>query len=219
VAVSLLDSAQGGFPNPEAARPDGLLAVGGDLSPERLMEAYSRGIFPWTDNPVTWWSPHPRAIFNLKTFHTPRRLAQKMKQGRFRVTRDKAFAAVIAGCAAPGPGREQTWISPRFIMAYKELYRRGIAHSVEVWEEKELVGGLYGVALGGFFAGESMFHRVTDASKIALAALVDHLRARGFTLFDTQVATPLTHSLGAVEIARDEYLRRLYDAVQMPVLF
>ncbi|MDE1170124.1 MAG: leucyl/phenylalanyl-tRNA--protein transferase [Verrucomicrobium sp.] len=219
MAVTLLDAVRGGFPDPGQARPDGLLAVGGDLSPERLVDAYRRGIFPWTDNPVTWWSPHPRAIFELKTFQPPRRLAQKMRQNRFHITRDRAFAAVIAGCAAPAPGREETWISPRFVLAYKELHRQGVAHSVEVWEGDALAGGLYGVALGGFFAGESMFHRVTDASKIALAFLMEHLRSRGFALFDTQVATPLTRSLGAVEIARDDYLRRLHDALQLPAVF
>jgi len=219
VAVSLLDPKRVGFPDPEQARKDGLLALGGDLSVPRLLEGYRQGIFPWTDNPVTWWSPQPRAIFELATFEPPRRLRQKLRQGRFRTTLDRDFAAVIAGCAEPAPGREETWISPPFVQAYTEMHRLGHAHSVEVWEENRLVGGIYGVAIGGFFAGESMFHRVTDASKIALCHLVDHLRQAGFVLFDTQVATPLTRSLGATEISRREYLARLNRAVKLPVRF
>ena len=219
MAVSLLDSKRVGFPDPEQARKDGLLALGGDLSVPRLLEGYRQGIFPWTDNPVTWWSPQPRAIFELATFEPPRRLRQKLRQGHFQLTLDRDFAAVIAGCAEPAPGREETWISPQFIRAYTELHRLGHAHSVEVWEGTRLVGGIYGVALGGFFAGESMFHRATDASKMALCHLVEHLRQAGFVLFDTQVATSLTRSLGAVEISRREYLARLHRAVNLPVNF
>ncbi len=219
MAVSLLDPARVDFPSPEAARQDGLLAVGGDLSPDRLLDAYRRGIFPWTDDPVTWWSPHPRAIFEIEAFVPPSRAAAKLARGRFRLTRDSAFVEVMRGCAEPRPGREETWVSERFIAAYAELHRRGHAHSVEVWEAGKLVGGIYGVALGGFFAGESMFHRVNDASKAALAGLMAHLRGAGFVLFDTQVATPLTRSLGAAEIPRAEYLRRLERALALPARF
>ena len=219
MAVSLLDPKRVGFPDPEQARKDGLLALGGDLSVPRLLEAYRRGIFPWTDNPVTWWSPQPRAIFELATFAPPRRLRQKMRQGRFHMTLDRDFPGVIAGCAEPAPGREETWISPQFVEAYTAMHHQGHAHSVEVWEGAQLVGGIYGVAIGGFFAGESMFHRATDASKMALCHLIAHLRQVGFILFDTQVATSLTRSLGATEITRREYLARLNRAVKLPVHF
>jgi len=219
--ISLLHPRELGFPAPDQAQQDGLLAVGGDLSVLRLLEAYRHGIFPWTEDPVTWWSPDPRAVFELDTFHThiPRRLLKTFRQGRFQVTRDTAFPAVIAGCAEPAPGREETWITEGFVAAYTALHREGHAHSVEVWEGEALVGGIYGVALGGFFAGESMFHRVSDASKVALCALAAHLRGAGFTLFDTQVATPVTRAFGAVDIPRGEYLRRLAEAIALPVSF
>ncbi|SDT87178.1 leucyl/phenylalanyl-tRNA--protein transferase [Verrucomicrobium sp. GAS474] len=217
--VSLLHPRELAFPPVDQAQRDGLLAVGGDLSIPRLLEAYRHGVFPWTEDPVTWWSPDPRAVFDLAAFHTPKRLVQKFRQGRFRITRDAAFPAVIAGCAEPAPGREETWITPGFVAAYTALHREGHAHSVEVWEGETLVGGIYGVALGGFFAGESMFHRVTDASKLALCALAAHLRGAGFTLFDTQVATPITRTFGAVDIPRKEYLRRLEAAVALPARF
>jgi leucyl/phenylalanyl-tRNA--protein transferase len=207
------------FPDLRAANREGLLALGGDLSVPRLLLAYRSGIFPWTDEPLTWWSPDPRAIFEINAFRPPRRLEGKLRRHRFALTIDRDFRAVINACAEPGPGRESTWISPRFIEAYAELHRRGHAHSVEVWEEKALVGGIYGVAIQGFFAGESMFHRVTDASKIALCHLMIHLRARKFELFDTQVLSPLTARLGAIEIRRRDYLQRLALALQSPARF
>ena len=217
--VALLHPQELLFPPADQAQQDGLLAVGGDLSVPRLLAAYRHGIFPWTEEPVTWWSPDPRAVFDLTAFHTPKRLVQKFRQGRFRITRDAAFAAVIAGCAEPAPGREETWITDGFVAAYTALHREGHAHSVEVWDGEALVGGIYGVAIGGFFAGESMFHRVTDASKLALCALAAHLQGAGFTLFDTQVATSVTRAFGAVDIARADYLRRLAEAVALPVAF
>ncbi len=201
------------FPDVSRADPDGLVAVGGDLSVGRLLAGYRSGIFPWTDRPLTWWSPDPRAVFEMEQFHVPRRLSQKLRQGKFSFTVNQAFAEVIRGCARPAMGREHTWISPRFIKAYCELHRQGYAHSVEVWQDGELVGGLYGVAIGGFFAGESMFHLVSDASKAALVFTVDRLIERGFLLFDTQVATPTTRQMGAIDISRDEYLERLPDAL------
>jgi leucyl/phenylalanyl-tRNA--protein transferase len=207
------------FPSLQTANREGLLALGGDLSVARLLLAYRSGIFPWTDEPLTWWSPDPRAIFELERFRPPDRLKSKLRTHPFKLTFDRAFAEVIHACAAPAPGRESTWISPRFIDAYIELHRAGHAHSVEVWHEGKLVGGVYGVAIAGFFAGESMFHRVTDASKIALCHLIDHLRARHFELFDTQVLSPLTARLGAIEIRRREYLDRLAHALRNPARF
>jgi leucyl/phenylalanyl-tRNA--protein transferase len=207
------------FPNLQTANREGLLALGGDLSVPRLLLAYRSGIFPWTDEPLTWWSPDPRAIFELERFRPPKRLESKLRHHPFTLTFDRAFGDVIHACAQPAPGRESTWISPRFIEAYIQLHRQGHAHSVEVWQDGELVGGVYGVAIAGFFAGESMFHRVTDASKIALCHLMDHLRARNFALFDTQVLSPLTARLGAIEIRRRDYLERLSAALRKPAQF
>jgi leucyl/phenylalanyl-tRNA--protein transferase len=207
------------FPNLQTANREGLLALGGDLSVPRLILAYRSGIFPWTDEPLTWWSPDPRAIFEIDRFHPPKRLEPKLRRSSFELTVDHDFPAVIHACAERAPGRESTWISPRFIEAYLELHRQGHAHSVEVWQEGRLVGGIYGVAINGFFAGESMFHRVTDASKIALCCLMDHLRARKFALFDTQVLSPLTARLGAIEIRRRDYLERLASALRNPAQF
>jgi len=207
------------FPNLQTANREGLLALGGDLSVPRLLLAYRSGIFPWTDDPLTWWSPDPRAIFELDRFRPPKRLETKLRHHPFQLTIDRDFAAVIQACAGPAEGRESTWISPRFIKAYLELHRQGHAHSVEVWHEGKLVGGVYGVAIKGFFAGESMFHRVTDASKIALCHLFEHLRQRNFQLFDTQVLSPLTARLGAIEIRRRDYLERLASALRIPSQF
>jgi leucyl/phenylalanyl-tRNA--protein transferase len=207
------------FPDHHAANRDGLLALGGDLSVARLLLAYRSGIFPWTDDPLTWWSPDPRAVFDIEKFRPPRRLETKLRHHPFTLTFDRDFESVIHACAEPAEGRESTWISPRFIEAYLDLHRAGHAHSIEVWQDKKLVGGMYGIAIGGFFAGESMFHRVTDASKIALCHLVSHLRARGFELFDTQVLSPLTARLGAIEIRRTEYLERLGKALQSSARF
>jgi leucyl/phenylalanyl-tRNA---protein transferase len=207
------------FPNLQTANREGLLALGGDLSVARLLLAYRSGIFPWTDEPLTWWSPDPRAIFDIDAFRPPKRLESKLRNHPFQLTVDRNFAAVIQGCAEPAEGRESTWISPRFIEAYLELHRQGHAHSVEVWEGKRLVGGIYGVAIQGFFAGESMFHRVTDASKIALCHLMGLLRERNFELFDTQVLSPLTARLGAIEIRRRDYLDRLASALRNPAQF
>jgi leucyl/phenylalanyl-tRNA---protein transferase len=207
------------FPDPNLAGPDGLVAVGGDLGGERLLAAYRAGIFPWTIDPITWWSPDPRAIFELDRFHVPQSLARAIRRGRFEVTIDRSFRAVMEGCAAPAPGRSGAWITEEFIEAYTRLHRRGHAHSVECRLRGELVGGIYGVSIGGLFAGESMFHRVNDASKVALQHLVGHLRRRGFALFAIQMVTPATQPLGAIEIPRREYLRRLSAAVEMKCSF
>jgi leucyl/phenylalanyl-tRNA---protein transferase len=207
------------FPNPALADREGLIAVGGDLSVPRLLLAYSKGVFPWTVNPITWWSPDPRAIIDWDGFHIPRSLEKILRRNVFRFTRDQAFADVIAACAAPAPGRMETWISPEFITAYCELHRQGHAHSVECWEGNALVGGIYGVAVGGFFAGESMFHLADNASKAALWHLMQHLQQCGFKLFDVQMLTPLTTSMGGKNIPRAEYLARLKQAVAIETRF
>ena len=201
------------FPDPEQANSEGLVAVGGDLSVPRLLLAYRSGIFPWTAAPVTWWSPDPRGIFLLDRFHISRSLARAIRHEVFRVTVDRAFREVIEGCAAPAPGRRSTWITQEFLEAYTELHRQGYAHSVECWQGEQLAGGIYGVALGGFFAGESMFHRVSNASKVALAHLVKHLGEKGFLLFDIQMVTHITEQLGAVTVSRHLYLKRLAKAL------
>jgi leucyl/phenylalanyl-tRNA--protein transferase len=204
----------------EASVPSGLVAVGGSLDPRTLLRAYRAGVFPWSSDPViTWWCPDPRAVFELDTFRAARSLRKAIRRHGWRFTVDRDFAGVMRACAEPTPDRPSTWISEEFVASYSELHRQGYAHSVEVWEEEELVGGLYGVAIGGFFGGESMFHRRTDASKAAVAALVDHLRGRGFTLLDAQVPTPHLARLGAVEVPRSEYLRRLQRALELPVKF
>lgn len=195
----------------------GLVAIGGDLHPERLLYGYRHGIFPWfsEEDPLLWWSPDPRAIFELDGLHISRRLARTVRSSRFRVTFDRDFAGVIRGCADRGEG---SWITPEVIAAYEVLHHRGDAHSVEVWHEGELAGGVYGVAVGGLFAAESMFTRVSDASKVALVHLFARLRDRGFRLFDIQFITEHTARLGAIEIPRSEYLARLEEAL-VPVSF
>lgn len=205
------------FPDPRRAHRggpwDGLVAIGGDLSVPRLLLAYRSGLFPWTVDPITWWSPDPRAIFELDRFHVPRSLRRFLRQHSLEVTRNRAFRDVMAACAEPRPGRRETWITEEFIEGYTRLHEAGHAHSLECWQEGRLVGGIYGVAVGGLFAGESMFHRAANASKVALFRLVEHLRARGFLLFDIQMLTPVTAQLGATTIPREEYLRRLKEAV------
>lgn len=199
--------------------PYGLVAVGGDLRPESLLRAYRRGVFPWFDegDPICWWSPDPRTIFELDRYHLSRRMARTLRSGRFQFSVDRDFAAVIRGCADRRD--DGTWITRDMIAAYEDMHRLGHAHSVEAWQNGELAGGIYGVSLGGFFAGESMFTRIRDGSKAALSHLVERLRERGFQLFDIQFATPHTLSLGATEIARRDYLVRLRDALKAPVSF
>jgi len=209
------------LPDPEAeANEDGLVALGGRLEPELLLKAYRAGIFPWSSDPViTWWSPDPRAIFDLSTYKTHRSTRQNIRRGGWRFSVDEDFAGVMAHCAESTDERPSTWITDDFVSAYHALHERGFAHSVEVHEGEELVGGLYGVTIGGFFGGESMFHRRTDASKAAVGHLCDHLRARGFALCDAQVPTPHLERLGAVTISRHDYLARLKEAILMPVQF
>lgn len=201
------------FPDPSEARPDGLLAVGGDLSVERLLLAYRSGIFPWSAAPITWWSPNPRSIIPIDGPHISRSLARTLKKHSWTFTFDSDFETVVRACAKPAPGRMETWIEEPIVRAYTALHHAGYAHSLEVRQDGMLVGGIYGVAVGGFFAGESMFHLASNASKVALVVLMKQLRQRGFQLFDTQVASPLTRSMGAVDIPRREYLEQLGRAL------
>ena len=198
---------------PERADETGLVAIGGDLEPATLVLAYRSGVFPWfgESDPILWWSPDPRAVFEMDGLYISRRLERTRRSGKFDVTINQAFGAVIRACADRAGG---TWVTRAMIFAYERLHRLGIAHSVEAWHHGILAGGVYGVALGGFFSGESMFAQVSDASKVALANLFDRLRERNFLLFDTQVRTDHTTSLGAVEIPRREYLARLRAALQ-----
>src|SRR5664280_2744095 len=207
------------FPDPAEADSEGLVAVGGDLSPERLLAAYGQGIFPWSINPVTWWSPDPRGVIELEQFHVPQSLAKVIGKRVFELTMDKAFGEVMTACATPGPKRRGTWISPEFIEAYSRLHQLGHAHSVECWQDGKLVGGIYGVMIGGLFAGESMFHLADNASKVALCHLVNHLRERDFALFDIQMVTAATRPFGAREISRRDYLSRLAPAVALNCVF
>jgi leucyl/phenylalanyl-tRNA--protein transferase len=170
------------------------------------------------DGAIAWFSPDPRGVIPLETFHVPSRLARVVRRGTFEIRIDHDFERVIRACADRGDD-DGTWISEDIVEAYVELARLGLAHSVEAWQDEQLAGGLYGVHLGGAFFGESMFHRVTDASKVALVALVERLRARGFTLLDTQWITPHLEQFGAVEIPRAEYVRRLEDAIARPCRF
>ena len=200
--------------------PAGLVAIGGTLDADTLTRAYRAGVFPWSSDPeITWWSPDPRAIFDLESYSASRSLKKSVRRAGWTFTVDTDFEAVMRACAESTAMRPSTWISEDFIAGYSELHRRGNAHSVEVREGDELVGGLYGVTFGGFFGGESMFHRRTDASKAAVAFLVEHMKARGFELLDAQVPNPHLMSLGAVAIPRREYLQRLARALAKPAQF
>ncbi|MGC9195255.1 MAG: leucyl/phenylalanyl-tRNA--protein transferase [Syntrophobacteraceae bacterium] len=199
------------FPHPSLADPSGLLAVGGDLSPQRLLLAYAHGIFPWysQQDPILWWSPDPRLILLPGELKISRSLLRTLKKKVFSATVDAAFGKVIRACAKT---REETWITGEMIEAYEKLHEMGFAHSVETYFEGRLVGGLYGVALGRAFCGESMFSLVSDASKVALVALVEYLSERGCQLIDCQVPTDHLKSLGAKEIPRKEFLDLLKAA-------
>ena len=207
------------FPDPREAEESGLLGVGGDLSPERLLLGYANGIFPWYSEgqPVLWFSPDPRCVLEVDGLHIGRSLRKVIKRGDLRVTMDTAFEDVILACkTAPRPGQDGTWITADMFAAYSHLHHLGYAHSVEVWRGDELVGGLYGVGLGRFFAGESMFSRVSDASKTGLVWLVRQLSAWGYGLIEAQVKTQTLERMGAEEIDRAVYLERIADLVNAP---
>jgi leucyl/phenylalanyl-tRNA--protein transferase len=207
------------FPPPYLGTPEGLLAVGGDLSEERLLLAYRTGIFPWYSEgePILWWSPDPRLVLYPGEFHLSRSLGRALRKKVFAITMDRAFSEVIGACAGLREERgEGTWIGPDMIEAYCRLHRAGFAHSVEVWAEGALVGGLYGVSLGAGFFGESMFSRRDDASKAALAALVAYVRPLGFHFIDCQVTTGHLLRMGAREIPRRQYLAELKQALKAP---
>ena len=211
------------FPPAETADEFGLVCIGGELSPEWLLDAYRHGLFPW---PLIeriaepqWWSPDPRAIFELDRFHISRRLRKPCAAASSPSTCDRDFAAVIHGCATAGDRRGATWLSAEMISAYQRLHELGHAHSVEAWHAGQLAGGTYGVSIGGFFAAESMFFRQRDASKVALAHLVQFLRNGGYRMLDIQQLTPHTASFGATEILRSLYLDRLAEAINADATF
>jgi leucyl/phenylalanyl-tRNA---protein transferase len=203
------------FPDPNKAVPEGelkgLVAVGGDLSVERLLLAYRSGLFPWSADPITWWSPDPRGVLDLDEIHLPRSLAKVIRRNEFTVTFNQNFREVMRACAETR--REETWIDPEFLAAYGALHDAGHAVSLECWKDGALAGGIYGVRIGRYFAGESMFHRVTNASKVALYHLAVRLKQEGCELFDIQMVTSVTRLMGGKEISRSEFLKRLSKAI------
>lgn len=204
------------FPHASLAEPSGLLGVGGDLHPDRLRLAYANGIFPWYSEgqPILWFSPDPRCVLVPKALRIGRSLRKTIRKGELRVTMDTAFPSVIESCKTiPRPDQDGTWITTAMREAYTVLHRMGHAHSVEVWRGDRLVGGLYGVAMGRMFAGESMFSTVSDASKVALVWLVRQLECWGFELIDAQVHTPTLERMGAKEVDRADYLKRLASMI------
>ena len=210
------------FPPVESAlvEPNGLLAAGGDLSPQRLLDAYAHGIFPWfnEDDPILWWSPDPRMVLFTGELHVSRSLRRVLRSGTLAITLDRAFEEVMLGCAEPRADQDGTWITGEMMAAYARLAQLGFAHSVEVWHDGALAGGLYGVAIGRVFFGESMFSRRTDASKVALAGLTQQLARWEFTLIDCQMSTPHLASLGAREIPRAQFLHLLAQGAAQPAV-
>jgi leucyl/phenylalanyl-tRNA---protein transferase len=212
------------FPPPSEAGPDGLLMTGGSLAPAWMLEAYKSGIFPmplhhanrWA---LAWFSPDPRGILELETLHVTHRLARRLRRGEFQSTINAAFSRVVEGCAAPRTPDTGCWLTLAMQNAYLALHELGLAHSLEVWSDGELAGGVFGIAIGGFFAGESMFSRRTDGSKAALFFLVEHLRQRDFTLLDVQWTNEHTRSLGAIDVPREAYLSRLALATSVRTSF
>ena len=215
-----LSSPQVGFPdiNLALADPNGLLAAGGDLSPKRLIEAYSSGIFPWFEQgqPVLWWSPDPRMVLFPEDLRVSKSLQKVLNKSLYTVTLDEALAEVIACCAQPRGDSPGTWITDDMQTAYTQLFEAGHAHSVEVWRDGDLVGGLYGVALGQLFFGESMFSFESNASKIALVNLVKQLQEWNYKLIDCQVSSEHLESLGAIEISREEFRQQLHELLPRP---
>lgn len=209
------------FPDPSEAlvEPEGLLAAGGTLSEERLLLAYRSGIFPWYDagQPVLWWSPDPRAVLFPDELHVGRSLRRRLRQQPYRITLDTAFERVIAACSEPRPDQSGTWITPDMRSAYVRMHELGHAHSAEAWRGEELVGGIYGIAIGRVFFGESMFTRAEDASKIALVTLIRYLAGRGLALLDCQQQTPHLERLGSRMIPREEFLAILGTHCVLPL--
>ncbi|MFT4058735.1 MAG: leucyl/phenylalanyl-tRNA--protein transferase [Legionella sp.] len=205
------------FPDPETSDRQGLLLIGGDLTPQRILKAYSQGIFPWYSpgSPVLWWSPNPRLILYPNQFKVSHSLAKSLKKP-FQLTTDTAFRQVMIECASNKGRVENTWITPEMIEAYTELHAMGYAHSFEIWLNKELVGGLYGLSLGHAFFGESMFHKVTDASKIAFYYLSQTISSWNFDFIDCQLPTNHLQNLGASIISRKEFLRLLKNTLEYP---
>ncbi len=203
------------FPDVKKATPEGLVAVGGNLSPKRLLSAYRQGIFPWysENQPILWWSLDPRGIIPLDDFHVGATLIKVLKRKIFEIKINTVFEDVMRACAVRSDGSESGWITEEMISAYTELHRLGNAHSIESWRNGKLVGGVYGIAIGGLFAAESMFYLESNASKIALTALVERMKETGFTLFDCQMVTNVTKRMGAIEISREEYLKQLNKAL------
>jgi leucyl/phenylalanyl-tRNA---protein transferase len=210
-------SSPAALPDARAAlrEPNGLIAAGGALSPEWLLAAYRRGIFPWysAGQPILWWSPDPRCVIDPQTFAAHRSLRQSIRNRGYETRLDSDFEAVVAGCARPRAAADGTWITPDMHRAYLELHRLGHAHSFETWHDGQLVGGLYGLRLGALFCGESMFSRARDASKVALARLIEHARETGIALIDCQLPTPHLASLGAVTLPRERFLERIASLV------
>ncbi len=208
------------FPPVEQAmrQPNGLLAAGGDLQPERLLDAYRHGIFPWFSegDPILWWSPDPRMVLFPAEIKISRSLRKTLQRGQYEIRTDSAFERVMRACAMPRDGQNGTWIQEEMVQAYMHLHRLGHAHSVETWMDGELVGGLYGVSIGRMFYGESMFSRKTDASKIALAHLAAQLKQWNFGMIDCQMNTPHLASMGAREIPRTEFIARLKELIHYP---
>lgn len=206
------------FPPQHHAEPEGLLAVGGDLSTKRLLAAYQQGIFPWYEEgqPILWWSPDPRLVIEPANLKISRSLRKVLKKQIFQIKTDTAFAQVIRACGAPRRQSQSTWITPAMEQAYNRLHKLGYAHSVESWHEGQLAGGLYGIYLGKCFFGESMFSQKNDASKVAFVALVEQMRAWGGELIDCQVTSNHLISMGAHEIPRHEFLKRLQYAIEYP---
>lgn len=209
------------FPPPHLAEAEGLLAVGGDLSPKRLLTAYASGIFPWyaEGDPILWWSPDPRLVLYLKELHISRSLAKTLRKQLFRVTFDTSFKAVVSACASTrGPNREGTWITDEMRRAYVQLHDLGYAHSVEVWCGRDIVGGLYGVSIGRCFFGESMFSAMRDASKVALVELKEFLSLKAYGFIDCQVPSEHLIRMGARKVSRKRFLDQLADALKYPAM-
>lgn len=223
ISLSWLDPDNLWFPDPSQALqdPDGLIAVGGDLSPERILAAYHKGIFPWFNpgDPILWWSPNPRTVIFPEQLHISKSLRKTLRKGEYKVTFDHCFERVMRACAAPRSYTDSTWINEEIVAGYCALHQRGVAHSVEVWRDNELIGGLYGIALGRVFFGESMFSRADNASKVGFAHLVRQLRAWDFQLIDCQVANEHLFSLGAVEIPREDFQRILVNFTHEPTVY